>query len=159
MPLSKFITQLQTDYPDFHFVYGKRFSFRPPKTIVIGPYEGEKTALLALHELGHGLSGAYSYDLDVERIKIESRAWQEAKKVYSRYAYTAIDQKTGKSSKKTANSFNFSLPEWDGDFVESQLDTYRDWLHTRSKCKKCGLTKYQTTDKTYHCPRCDDLLS
>lgn len=143
MPLSNFITQLATDYPDFHFVYGKRYSFRPPKTIVIGPYEGEKTALLALHELGHGLSGAYAYNLDVERIKIESAAWQEAKKVYLKYA----------------SSHKFNLPEWDDDFVEDQLDSYRDWLHSRSKCKKCGLTRYQTPEKTYRCPRCDDLLA
>ena len=46
---------------------------------------------------------------------------------------------------------------FDEDFIETELDTYRDWLHQRSKCKKCGLTRYQTRDGVYHCPFCDNV--
>lgn len=138
MTLSKFITQLSKDFPDFNFTYGKRFSFRPPKTIIIGPEEGENTALLVFHELGHALSGKYQYNLGIERLKIESLAWQEAKKAYE----------ACKSSGKYPN-----LPSWDQDFVEDNLDTYRNWLHQKSKCPSCGLTMYQNNDG-WHCPYC-----
>ena len=132
------ITSLKQDFPDFHFTYGKRFSFRPPKTIVIGPYEGDKTPLLVFHELGHALSGQYAYKTAIERLKIESIAWSEGKKAYE----------------KCLASGRYSLPLWDDDFVEANLDTYRDWLHTKSKCKICGLNMFQNQNGTWICPYC-----
>ncbi len=142
MELSKFVTQLSKDFPDFHFTYGKRFAFRPPKTIVVGPDEGEATPLLVFHELGHALSGKYSYNLGIERLKIEAMAWQEGKKTYD--SCLASGKYPG-------------LPPWDEDFVEDSLDTYRNWLHTKSKCRKCGLTMLQKPDKSWHCPYCEQF--
>lgn len=139
MQLSKIITQLSADFPDFDFTYGKRFSFRPPKNIVIGPYEGKNTLLLVFHELGHAISGEYQYNLAVERLKIESKAWQEAKKIYELC--------------KTNDKYP-DLPSWDDEFVEENLDTYRNWLHTKSRCLSCGLTMLQKPDRSWYCPYC-----
>ena len=138
MSSSPLVAQLQKDYPDFRFISGRRFSFRPPKTIVIGPDEGETTPFLIFHELGHALSKKYRYDLSIERLKIESLAWQEAKKAYQACL----------SSGKYPN-----LPPWDEGFAEDQLDTYRDWLHAKSKCKTCGLTMYEKNSHWF-CPYC-----
>ncbi|MBR0403266.1 hypothetical protein IJI55_01825 [Candidatus Saccharibacteria bacterium] len=126
-----FRQQLQNNYPDFTFTDGKKFAFRPPKTIIIGPPE-PNDSLLLLHELGHALSRHQDYHTHIERLKIETEAWAIAKKLCRIY----------------------HIP-YDEDFVESQLDTYRDWLHSKSICKKCGLTRYQTPDGHYHCPLCD----
>lgn len=41
------------------------------------------------------------------------------------------------------------------DLIEDELDSYRNWLHIKSRCKKCGLTRYQTKDGIYHCPHCE----
>ncbi|MBR3177355.1 hypothetical protein IKF27_00930 [Candidatus Saccharibacteria bacterium] len=161
MPLSKFITQLSSDYPDFHFVYGKRFSFRPPKTIVIGPDEGVNTPLLALHELGHALSKKYQYSLSVERLQIERMAWDIAKKVLEDY------KKLQSGDLKKLSPFaprgpllsDLELPLWDEDFVEDNLDSYRDWLHHKSKCPTCGLTMYQDADQKWCCPYCHQFKS
>lgn len=133
--LNSLVSRLQRDYPEFHFVYGKRFSFRPPKTIVIGPDEGKNTPLLVFHELGHAISGEYSYALSIERLKIESLAWQEGKKAYQNYQ-------------------DLALPAWDDSFVEDNLDTYRNWLHQKSKCPSCGLTRYQDANQKWCCPYC-----
>ena len=43
----------------------------------------------------------------------------------------------------------------DEELIESELDTYRDWLHQKSRCPKCGLTRFQTPDGAFHCPKCD----
>lgn len=43
----------------------------------------------------------------------------------------------------------------DEDLIQEELDTYREWLHQKSRCPKCGLTRFQTPDKVYHCPKCD----
>lgn len=133
--LYSFITKLQQDHPDLKFKFGPRFSFRPPRTIIIGPLTEELSPLhfqlLLLHELGHALSGHFDYHTDIERLRIEAEAWDKAKKISSFY----------------------QIP-YDQDFAESQLDSYRDWLHQKSLCKTCQISRYQTPDGIYHCPNC-----
>ena len=72
--------------------------------------------------------------MDVERLKMESEAWEKARELASRYGV-----------------------EVNEDLIQDELDTYRDWLHNKSKCRACGLTRYQTPDGVYHCPRCENL--
>ena len=115
--------------------------FKPPKTIILGPEE-DHAEMLAFHELGHALSGKYDFDTEIERLKIESTAWAEGKHAYE-------------SFKKAHKELN--LPAWDEDFAEDQLDTYRDWLHAKSRCKSCGLTRYQDKSGAWHCPFCDEF--
>ena len=137
-----FLNRLQKDYPEFRFrLNSKRFSYRH-HTIFIGPPQ-PNFALLALHELGHALCHHQDYNLDIERLKIESAAWERAKTVYQHY------QKTSPELLKDIS--------WDEDFVQDSLDTYRDWLHQKSLCKSCGLTCYQTKDGQYHCPNCENF--
>ena len=45
--------------------------------------------------------------------------------------------------------------EIDEDLIEGELDTYRDFLHQKSRCPECGLTRFQTPDGVFHCPRCE----
>jgi predicted NBD/HSP70 family sugar kinase len=139
-----FLVSLSLEYPQFSWRLGDRFKYKPEKTIIVNQNETipmPHFALLTLHELGHALSNHKDYKTDVERLRIESEAWQRAKSEISKH------------------------PEWkkytisyDEDFAENELDSYRDWLHQKSKCKKCGLTKYQTTDGIYHCPNCENEL-
>ena len=126
-----FLEQIQKDFSGFRFVSGKKFAFRPPKTIVLGPPE-PFSELLALHEVSHAILKHKTFRMDVERLKMESEAWSKTRELAVRYGI-----------------------EVNEDLIQDELDTYRDWLHTRSKCKKCGLTCYQTPDGIYHCPRCE----
>ena len=126
-----FLEQIQEDFSGFRFVSGKKFAFRPPKTIVLGPPE-PFSELLALHEVSHAILKHKTFRIDVERLKMESEAWSKTRELAVRYGI-----------------------EVNEDLIQDELDTYRDWLHTRSKCKKCGLTCYQTPDGIYHCPRCE----
>ena len=142
--LSHLINHLKQTYPDLHFAYGGRFKYRYPSHITLENPKNSTTpptffALLTLHELGHALCNHKDYTTDVQRLKIEREAWETAKTVY------------------------LELPEilktfpWDENYVEDSLDTYRAWLHTKSACKNCGLTCYQTEDGAYHCPRCENF--
>ena len=76
--------------------------------------------------------GKYDYTTEVGRLRIEVAAWEEAKKLADRYG---VDH--------------------DEDVVQGELDSYRDWLHQKSRCPKCGLTRFQTPDGIFHCPKCD----
>lgn len=146
------VERLRQDYPQLRFVVGKKFTFRPPRTVVfeqkmsfqdaastkIVEDRGQTTNcywLNILHEVGHALCEHKSYTTDPERLKMERAAWEKARELSEKYGV-----------------------EYDEELVEAQLDTYRDWLHQRSKCASCGQTRYQTADGRYHCPRCEQFL-
>ena len=154
----EFVVTLSKDFPEVRFVWGrKRFSYRLQNgvaTVFLGQPQSN-FVLLALHELGHALCKHKDYIIDVQRIKIESEAWERAKTVFLKYRTEAFAEDGSMKDEKLAKI----IPEWDEDFVQEQLDTYRDWLHAKSKCKKCGLTRYQTEDRVYHCPRCEAFLA
>ncbi len=131
MPL-EFVKKIQNSYPNFVFRAGKKFAFRPPKTIIFEDVpDGEA---LLLHELGHALLGHRDFKTEPERLKMEVAAWEKARELATEYAV-----------------------EIDEELVQAELDTYRDWLHVKSRCPNCGLTRYQTPDGKYHCPRCENL--
>ena len=127
------LEKIQNDYPNFVFRAGKKFAFRPPKTIIFEEDAVDGESLL-LHELGHALLGHRDFKTHPERLKMEVAAWEKARELASTYGV-----------------------EIDEDLIQEELDTYRDWLHTKSRCPKCGLTRYQTPDGVYHCPKCENL--
>lgn len=121
------------DYPEFRFKVGKKFAFRPPRTIIVGPSE-PFSELLFLHEVSHALCKHKSFKMDVDRLKMENEAWDKARELAKKYGL-AMDE----------------------EIIQEELDTYRDWLHQKSRCPRCDLTRYQTPDGLYHCPRCEML--
>ena len=131
--MSQLIKKIRQDYPDFRFIDGKKFTFRYPRTIVVGPAEPHADLLL-LHELGHAILGHRDYETDIKRMKMEVDAWEETRKLSRIYGV-----------------------EFNEDVMQDELDSYRDWLHKKSRCPECGLTRFQTPDGQYHCPRCESL--
>ena len=124
------VDKLRSDYPELRFREGRKFLFKPPKTIVLGP---EKPAdLLLLHEVGHYLCGHVSFYTVPERLKCEREAWDKARELCETYGVF-----------------------YDEEIVEQELDSYRDWLDKKSRCPSCGLTRFQTPDGAFHCPKCD----
>lgn len=128
----QFLDLIKKDFPSYVFKDGPKFAFRPPKTIYIGPSE-EHDSILLLHELGHAILGHVNFNTDPERLKMECAAWEKARALAIKYGV-----------------------DFDEDLMQDELDTYRNWLDKKSRCKKCGLTRYQTPDGTYHCPRCEN---
>lgn len=133
MELQLLTEKLKKDYPDLRFKEGRKFAFRPPRTIVVGPEEPD-AELLLLHEVGHAISGHRDFDVDIKRLKMEVEAWEKARDLASNYGV-----------------------EFNEGVMEGELDTYRDWLHQKSRCPACGLTRFETPDGQYHCPRCENL--
>lgn len=127
-----FLARVKTDFPSLKFVTGRKFAFRPPKTVVLPEDVSERSPLLLLHEIGHALIGMFDFSTEVDRLKIEVAAWEKARELCSTYGV-----------------------EVDEDLIQGELDTYRDWLHQKSRCPKCGLTRFQTPDGVFHCPKCD----
>ena len=123
------LKRIKVDYPQFLFREGKKYTFRPPRTIVIGP---EDNSLFLLHELGHALLKHRDFNTDAKRLKMECEAWEKARELAAFYEV-----------------------DFDEELMEGELDSYRDWLDHKSRCPKCKLTMYQTPDGVYHCPKCE----
>ncbi len=131
--MDELVEQIKRDNLGLVFKEGKKFAFRPPKTIIVGPEE-PKAELLLLHELGHAMLGHRDFRTHIDRLKMENDAWEKAKELAVKYGV-----------------------EYDEELAQSELDTYREWLHKKSCCPVCGLTRFQTPDSSYHCPRCENL--
>jgi hypothetical protein len=129
----RLIKQLSSDYPSFKFKVGKQEHWSPmSQTITYNPNDSdEKFTYGILHELAHALLGHSSYESDFELVRLESEAWALAVELAKNYSI-----------------------EMDDDHIQNCLDTYRDWLHRRSTCPKCGLHVLQKSSSSYQCFNC-----
>ena len=126
--MSSLLQRLANDYPQFRFVQSDRARWNASEQTIYYTDDQPQT----LHELGHALLGHNTYRQDVELIQIERAAWVKAQQLAPQYGLSIDD-----------------------DTVEEALDSYRDWLHSRSKCPRCHQTGWQGShDLTYHCPNC-----
>jgi hypothetical protein len=130
---TKFIGQIISDYPQFNFKAGIQEHWSPKtKTITYDGNGSEQYIKYGiLHELAHALLEHNSYRSDFELLKLESRAWQTAAELGQKYGVMIDD-----------------------DHIQNCLDTYRDWLHRRSKCPECGMHVMQADATTYKCFNC-----
>lgn len=86
----------------------------------------------ALHELGHALNNHTDFHQDIDLLRLEREAWETA-------AGLAI-------------SYGWPLPP---ELAENALDTYREWLHARSRCPTCRNPGIQSkTTNEYYCVIC-----
>jgi hypothetical protein len=129
-PYAKFVKQVALDYPQFKFKAGSQEHWSPQtSTITYEPANDAKTGRYGLlHELAHALLNHQNYKNDFELLKLESQAWHKAAKIGKKYDV-----------------------DIDEDHIQNCLDTYRDWLHRRSKCPNCGVHAAQTDARTYKC--------
>jgi len=127
--LNKLLTQLQVDYPQFHFAIGSSDRWDSNGTVY---YTAETSRPALLHELAHALLGHSTYQLDIELLRMERSAWDHAQHTLApHYGVTMTN-----------------------DDVQDALDTYRYWLHNRSLYPDCHLSGLQQSDGDYRCVGC-----
>lgn len=131
--LNSIVDRLRTSYPDIRFEFGKVYRWSPStQTVYYANLASNEDLFRLLHELGHGVLGHTSFDQDIELLAMERQAWLSAQNIAKTYEYVIDDEA-----------------------IENALDSYRDWLHARSRCPKCPGTGVQ--DKTtshYVCILC-----
>lgn len=130
--MEKLISRLQQDFPQFTFTPSDTLSWSAATQEIF--YVPEKLSMAAdglLHELGHGILGHTDFTNDLDLVHKEVAAWQKAKELAKQYKIVIND-----------------------DYVQSCLSSYRDWLHRRSTCPRCGSHGLQTPGKLYSCLNC-----
>ena len=127
------IKQIQADFPDITFEAGSHFSWHAKtRHVSYLPDADDPRSLWALlHELGHALLNHTDFSSDIELLNIEVAAWAEAHRLAEKYGIT-IDQ----------------------NYIEDNLDSYRDWLHVRATCPTCYERSLQIDRHTYRCHNC-----
>ena len=130
--MEKLVRKLKKDHPGLLFSPGHSHCWSPEQGRISYEKPGKAHALEGLlHELGHARLDHRGYISDVELLKKEVEAWEEAVSL--------------------AKTYKVNL---DQDHMQDCLDTYRDWLYKRSTCPSCLGTGIQTDEQHYHCINC-----
>ena len=120
--------RLARDFPDFRFAKAIVAHWSPPQRTIF--FAGSSAELL--HELGHAILGHNDFVQDIELLQLERDAWEEARRLAPKYEVKITDNK-----------------------VETALDAYREWLHSRSLCPRCSQTGLQSREMlNYRCLNC-----
>lgn len=131
MASDSLLNHLQSDFPALDFTLSDGFRWAAASQTVFHDPTSPDYAPQLLHETAHGLLGHTGYSYDIDLLKLEREAWEKARQLGEVYSVTITE-----------------------DFVEDALDSYRDWLHARSRCPKCALTGIQTSTHFYACLVC-----
>lgn len=128
------LTKLRTDFDHVAILEDDHFCWLPQAKQVL--YDAADVSAGAawslLHEVSHALLDHNNYRSDFELLKLEVAAWQKAKQLAPRYGF-----------------------EIDEDHIQDCLDTYRDWLYSRSICPTCTTKSLQRDNSNeYECFNC-----
>lgn len=128
--MTNLLQQLQQDFKNIKFVQGKTDAWSPKTKEIYYSLPISKYSLL--HELGHALDKHVTYKLDIQLLKLEADAWQKARQI--------------------AQKYNLKIPQ---KYINDCMNTYKDWLLSRSKCPNCDLVGLQSSkDLQYGCCNC-----
>ena len=128
-----FLQTLQQDFKDIRFIRGKNNIWSPQTREIYYSLPLSKYSIL--HELGHALENHTTYKLDIQLLKLEADAWHKARKL--------------------ARKYNMQIP---ANYINNCMNTYKDWLLSRSKCPDCNLVGLQSA-KTLKYSCCNCFLS
>ena len=139
MMFSDFLDGIKKEHPEISFIDSDNFCWKgSTKTIsYIMPRKKDeelRAAAQILHELGHALLNHTDYSSDVELLKLESSAWEQASRL--------------------AHKLQIELPK---DEIEQSLQSYINWASSRSLCPKCKKNGLQIMQTEFYCLSCDRL--
>lgn len=131
--MDELLIQLQRDFPTLSFRAAKEFCWSPGTQEVLYPAKASNNSACwsLLHETAHALLEHNTYDNDFSLIALEADAWQKAVQLGKTYGILI-----------------------DSDHIEDCLDTYRDWLHSRSLCPNCHSNGIERASGNYTCLNC-----
>ncbi len=127
------IDRIKRSFGQYSFGVSDDFRWSPEEQLITHPpFTASNDIWTLLHEISHAELHHSLFYLDIELINQEAEAWEHARTVLAPKFGMAIDD----------------------DHIQDHLDTYRVWLHQRSKCPRCGHNGLQTTQNTYNCSNC-----
>lgn len=133
MPMTKSkpdFNYLISHYPDIKFLAGAVNKWQPQEKTIL--YTEPVDFAIVFHEISHAILKHDDYSRDIELLRKERDAWKKAQ--------------------QEARSVGYDI---DTDIIEDHLDTYRDWLHSRSTCPNCSTNGVEIEKQIYRCLECN----
>jgi hypothetical protein len=130
------LKNLRSNYHQFTFKLGDDFHWSSPSNTIFYDNSSDNQYAFLFHELSHALLGHTNYSKDIELLSMERQAWELASQIAAKYQYSIDDY-----------------------IIQTNLDSYRDWMHARSTCPGCKATGIQIDKRSYACPSCDQKWS
>ena len=127
------LNKITDSFPNIEFQTDDIFRWSPEEKTIYFVKDDPHVTSYILHEISHAQLNHENYNRDIELLRLERDAWD--------YALNHL-----------AGQFNLSI---DDELVQDSLDTYRDWLHSRSTCPNCSSTGVQDTRNSYKCLACN----
>ena len=129
--LDNLIINLGKEFPDVQFIRSDTFKWDPDETAIYYSAKAKNSLWSLLHEVGHMVLGHQTYKSDFSLLKMEAQAWHKAKEI-------ALKHKI----------------KIDPEHIEKCLDSYRDWLYSRSNCRECMQAGMEISTGLYKCINC-----
>lgn len=132
--MKNLLKTISSDYKKFKFEPGDCFLWNPESSTIyyLEDEVAEQSGIWSLlHEVGHALLEHKSNRDDLDLLMMEVLAWSKAKEISSNYGL-AIDE----------------------SHIERCIESYRSWLHRRSRCIDCQTNSLQLNKTTYKCHNC-----
>lgn len=129
--MEKLILRIKQDHPGLLLGPGQSHCWSPEKGQILYGSDNQHDIEGLLHELGHARLDHKGYASDLELLRKEVEAWQEALCLAQLYGV-----------------------DFDEDHMQDCLDTYRDWVYKRTICPVCVSTGLQETERRYNCLNC-----
>jgi hypothetical protein len=128
------LTTIAADFPGVKFEPHHQFYWSASKsTVFYNADELDNHAGMShlLHELGHALCDHQVFTSGIGLVRLEAEAWDKAAELAKKYDTTISER-----------------------LKDYCMNSYRDWLHLRSKCPECGAHGAETDQNKYKCFNC-----
>ena len=128
------LESVKKDFAHIDFTSGDHFVWQPRSNRISyvedAVLESDGSWSL-MHELGHATLEHHSYRDDLQLLMMEVQAWDKAKELAIKYDIEIAEE-----------------------HIEKCLESYRGWLHKRSRCIDCKTNSLQLDVVTYQCHNC-----
>ncbi len=132
-PIKALAKKIEKHFLAYAFTHDEDFWWSSQQKVIYRPAITDVTAAWTLlHEIAHAELKHTAYTLDIDLLAQEVGAWEHARLVL-------------------APRFGLQIGD---DHIQDHLDTYRRWLHERSRCPECEQNAIQATQNTYNCTNC-----
>lgn len=127
------VAKLTLDFPAISFEHGDDSYWSPAeKTVYYTQIKDINDQKTLLHELAHGILNHTQFPADILLVGMERGAWMVAQS-------------------QLGPTYGIAITD---EYIDEALDSYRNWLHNRSRCPQCTMNGIQQKSGSYTCLGC-----
>ena len=133
--MEEFVAALRQDFLSMTFIAGDDLCWSPKRRVIFfRPEDNKESRWGLLHEVAHALLGHRTYKNEIDLLRKEADAWRKACEL----------------------AIEYKIPISDAH-IQACLDSYREWVHSHSRCPACQTQGLERGDRRYTCVSCGQV--